>query len=76
VREIEAQEGRAFEIDIEGRHDVLLLGPVETARFVSDFEVAWVRFSHENPRVPDDVVVINGHKIEFEGRELATDLHG
>ena len=76
VREIEAQEGRAFEIDIEGRHDVLLLGPVETARFVSDFEVAWVRFAHANARVPDDVVVINGHKIEFEGMELNTRLHG
>ena len=70
VREIEARSGRAFEIESEARHDVLLLGEVETARFVSDFEVAWVRFNRENSHAPEELIVINGHKIEFEGRAI------
>ena len=74
VREIEAADGRAFEIESEDAHDILLLGPVETARFVSDFEVAWIRFSRENARMPDEVIVINGQKIEFEGQQLDTNV--
>ena len=72
VREIEALSGRAFEIDVEGRHDVLLLrssgqARVETARFVSDFDVTWARFDRA---ALDEIIVINGRMLEFEGRML------
>ena len=73
VREIEALNGRAFEIEVDGRHDVLLLRhsedvPVETARFVSDFDVTWARF--EGSRKLEELIVINGHTLLFEGRTL------
>jgi hypothetical protein len=80
VRQIEAVNGRAFEIEIGGRHDILMLrhlsdtgavrGWVETARFASDFDVTWVRFERENSRLPEELIVINGHTLQFEGREL------
>lgn len=73
VREIEAQNGLAFEIDFELWHDVLLLreqGQVETSRFVSDFDLTWVRFGQANSRAPEELIVINGHKVEFEGWTL------
>ena len=79
VREIEALNGRAFEIDIGDHHDVLLLrdclepfvlrGEIETARFVSDFEVTWARFD-QGSRTPDELIVINGHTLRFEDRDL------
>ncbi|HEU5459261.1 MAG TPA: hypothetical protein VFU83_02155, partial [Pyrinomonadaceae bacterium] len=77
VREIEAIHGYAFEINFENWHDVLLLtnsehAKVETARFVSDFDVAWVRFGHENARIPDELIVINGRTLQFEGRDLVS----
>lgn len=75
VREIEALNGRAFEIDIDGRHDVLLLRhseevPVETSRFVSDFDVTWARFEKAGSRPPEELILINGHTLLFEGRDL------
>jgi len=79
VREIEALNGRAFEIDSESRHDVLMLldqsadavsGWVETARLGSDFDVTWARFDRHSSRTPDELILINGHMLEFEGRAL------
>jgi len=75
VREIEALNGRAFEIDVEGRHDVLLLrhseeAPVETARFISDFDVTWARFERADSRPPEELILINGNTLLFEGRDL------
>jgi uncharacterized heparinase superfamily protein len=79
VREVEALNGRAFEINNEGRHDVLLfrgsIGEppvcrVETPRFVSNFDVAWVRFSSERARNPEELVLIGGHRVELDGRVL------
>ena len=75
VREIEALNGRAFEIEIEGRHDVLLLrksfeAPIETARFISDFDVTWARFDKADSRPPEELILINGHTLLFEGRDL------
>ena len=75
VREIEALNGRAFEIDVDGRHDVLLLRNsdevlVETARFISDFEVTWARFEKADSRPPEELILINGHTVLFEGRDL------
>lgn len=80
VREIEAQNGRAFEIDIGGRHDLLMLGDlseaaivrgwVETARLGSDFDVTWARFTPGNSRTPEELIVINGYTVECEGQFL------
>ena len=78
VREIEAIEGRAFEINVDGKHDVLLLrgmagetaGWVETARLASDFEITWARFANEQARLPDELVLIGGQTLEVDGREI------
>lgn len=78
VREIEAIEGRAFEIDIDGKHDVLMIrgvpgetaGRVETARLASDFELTWARFGSERARTPEELVMIGGQRLELEGREI------
>lgn len=78
VREIEALNGRAFEINTENKHDVLLLrrgwglenGQMETARFISDFDVAWVRFANERARSPEELVLIGGETVELDGRIL------
>lgn len=78
VRQIEALNGSAFEIENERQHDVLMFrsefeefeaGWVETARLGSDFDVTWVRFS-EGSRTPDELILINGFSLEFEGRAL------
>lgn len=84
VREIEAIDGRGFEINQENKHDVLLLPGirqgvfgdaevslrVETARMASDFQVTWVRFANEHARMPDEVILIGGHQFELEGRKI------
>ncbi len=78
VREIEALNGRAFEIKTENKHDVLLLrrgwglqnGQMETPRFISDFDVAWVRFANERARSPEELVLIGGETVELDGRIL------
>lgn len=79
VREIEALNGCAFEIDFGGRHDVLMLrssstetirGWVETARLASDFDVTLARFDREDSRMPDELILINGYTMQFEGRDL------
>jgi Heparinase II/III-like protein/Heparinase II/III N-terminus len=79
VREIEALYGRAFELNQEASHDVLLLGEVfpemqqpnvQTARFCSDFAVAWIRFANERARDPNELILIGGYAIELDGRVL------
>jgi hypothetical protein len=78
VRRIEAVEGRAFEIDVGGKHDVLLLRGefaetrerVETARMASDFELAWARFANARARTPEELVLIGGQTLELGGREM------
>lgn len=78
VREIEATEGRAFEINVDGKHDVLLLrgmagetaGWVETTRLASDFEITWARFANEQSRLPDELVMIGGQTLEVDGRRI------
>lgn len=72
VREVEAIGGRAFEIDGDKAFDIVMIGNgarVEMSRLASDFQWAWVRFS-DGGRVPDEFVLIGGHKLELEGREI------
>jgi Heparinase II/III-like protein/Heparinase II/III N-terminus len=79
VREIEALDGRAFEINIGGKHDVLMLrgvlqeraaGRIETAQFASDFDVTWARFDSASPRTPEEFILIGGQTLTLEGRDL------
>ena len=79
VREFEALGGRAFQINAGGKHDVLLfrktsneeeLRYIETARFSSDFEVAWLRFANERARSPEEFLLIGGTTVELDGRIL------
>jgi Heparinase II/III-like protein/Heparinase II/III N-terminus len=79
VREIEALDGRAFEVNYNGKHDVLMLRDmsvnpvrdwVETVRLASDFNVTWVRFDNEGSHTPEELILIDGHGLEFEGRTL------
>ena len=74
VREFEALDGRAFEINLNDKHDVLLLpasgGQINTARFASDFDVAWIRFANERVRSPEEFVLLGGETVELDGRIL------
>jgi heparinase II/III-like protein len=77
VKEIEAIYGRAFEINIGGNHDLLMIrdfnvegSRIETVRLASDFDFSWTRFATERSRTPEQLVLINGQALEFEGRDL------
>ena len=80
VREIQALNGRAYEIEMAGHHDLLMLrrqseeDPVrewiETARLASDFDVTWARFTAEHEQAPAELIAINGHTVECGGRAL------
>ncbi len=73
VMELEAKNGRAFRIDIDSRHDILLLknsAPVEAARILSDFDLTWLRFGQDHSPGPEELIVINGHTLEYEGRTV------
>jgi hypothetical protein len=37
---------------------------------VSDFELAWARFVNERASMPDQLVLIGGQWLEFEGQEI------
>jgi len=80
AREIPAVGGKAFEIDFEGKRDVLLLRNaqrkkaahrVEVPRMVSDFAVSWMRFNREG-HGPEEFVLIGGETFELDGRRLET----
>ena len=79
ARQIEALGGQAFSIDFNGRHDVLMwrgaereVDPTwsETVQFASDFELVWARFERNNHRRIEELILIGGRTLEFEGREL------
>ncbi len=73
VREVEAIGGRAFEIGGAGIHDIVLMrvgDRVEMARLASDFDWTWARFADEEATVPEELILIGGHRLELEGREV------
>jgi hypothetical protein len=79
VREFEALNGRAFEVNVNDTHDVLLFpereplsesGQISTARFASNFDLAWIRFANERVRNPDEFVLLRGETVELDGRIL------
>lgn len=73
VREVEAIGGKAFEITGENTLDIVMIGNgtrVEMSRLASDCEWTWARFSDSGSRVPEEFVIIGGHTLELEGREI------
>jgi hypothetical protein len=77
VREIEAIGGRAFAVTIGDQHDVLMIhrpdeyrAAVETTRLTSDFELTWARFANDRARMPHELVLIGGQRLEFDGQEI------
>ena len=75
VREVEAIGGRAFEVSHEFGKDILMLRNsksvrVETERLGSDFEWAWARFGRSQQAAPVELVLIGGHTLQLEGREI------
>ena len=70
ARELEAKGGRAFEVSQGDTTDVIMIRDgevVETARFSSDFEWAWMRFSHSDDLLPAEVVLLNGRNVSAAG---------
>ncbi len=75
VREVEAIGGRAFEVTHELGKDILMLRNsrstrVETERLGSDFEWVWARFENRPQATPVELVLIGGHTLQLEGREI------
>jgi len=71
AKEIEANGGRAFEIQFGNKHDVLMLknspGRIETGRLASDFAVTWARFDTEHASSPEELILIDGQTVELDG---------
>ncbi|HKE55915.1 MAG TPA: heparinase II/III-family protein, partial [Pyrinomonadaceae bacterium] len=73
VRAIEAVGGQAFALANENWLDLVMIREhekVETAQFASNFEWTWARFSRKESALPQEIVLINGQNLLFEGREL------
>ena len=45
-------------------------GWVETVRLASDFNLIWARFDSEDAHTPEELILIDGHTLELEGRTL------
>ncbi|HET6979216.1 MAG TPA: alginate lyase family protein [Pyrinomonadaceae bacterium] len=70
VRETEAKGGRAFEVSHGDSTDVIMIRggeEVETARFSSNFEWTWLRYSGADDTKPDEAVLLNGRYVLAEG---------
>jgi len=69
---LKADRGSAFEIENESWRDVVLLGGGETvqaATVLSDFRLAWFRFS-EDTKALEELVLIDGRNLAFAGQEI------
>ena len=75
VREVEAINGRGFEVSHEGGSDVVMIASgsgaqVETERLASNFAWTWARFSNREDRMPTDLILLDGARLKLEGREM------
>ena len=75
VREVEAINGRGFEISHERGFDVVMIATapgreVETERLGSNFAWTWARFSNREDSTPTDLILIDGTVLKLEGREI------
>lgn len=80
VREMPVTGGKAFEIDFNGKRDVLLVRTVlgktatprvEISRIASDAAVVWVRFNRGDQAL-EEFVLIGGQTLEVDGRRRET----
>jgi hypothetical protein len=77
VKEVEAIGGRAFEITSAKHRDFVVLrnagSPrVETVRLASDFSMSWARFAATEAGELLELLVMDGRRIELDGREMLT----
>ncbi len=73
VSEVEAIGGHAFAVVSENTRDIVMIGGggrVEMARLAADFEWTWARFSRSDESIPDELVLIGGHSLELQGKEV------
>jgi hypothetical protein len=75
VREVEAINGRGFEVSHEGGFDVVMIATapgreVETERLASNFAWTWARFSNREDSMPTDLILLDGAVLKLEGREM------
>ena len=73
VNEIEAIGGQAFEVANEKWLDIVMIrtgARIETARFASDFEWTWARFTRDNPSIPEELVLIGGKTLQFQDHQV------
>ena len=72
VREVEVNNGRAFEAQSEDGQDVLLIGEgnlIETGRATSDFEWTWMRLAPGTGRL-QEAILIGGRRFYLDGQEV------
>ena len=75
VREVEAINGRGFEISHQSGIDVVMIATspnaeVETERLASNFAWTWARFSDREDSKPTDLILLDGTFLKLEGREI------
>ena len=76
VREVQAIGGLGFEVIHENGVDIVMIrsgrqgGRAEIAHASSDFEWTWARFSNHQESLPEEVVLLDGHNLELQGREI------
>lgn len=82
IRQLEVMGGRGFEIEQDGKRDVLIVRDrgarlAQMASVVSDFDCAWLRFTKgftkglaKGSAAPEEMVLLGGSKLEFEGEKI------
>jgi glycosyltransferase involved in cell wall biosynthesis len=77
VTEVEAIGGRAIEITSADHRDLILLRAarsqrVETVRLATDFDWSWARFAVGGNEELLELLLLDGQRIELDGKELLT----
>ncbi|HKO62555.1 MAG TPA: heparinase II/III family protein [Pyrinomonadaceae bacterium] len=75
IRQIEAIGGQGFEIKKGGHRDLILIKDpsarrIQTVHLVSDFKWTWARFPSTTTELPEELVLLDGHTLELNGKEI------
>jgi Heparinase II/III-like protein/Heparinase II/III N-terminus len=75
VREVEAIGGKAFAVTHENGVDIVMIRAgdseqVEMERLASNFAWTWVRFTDPEGSVPAELIMLNGSRLNIEGRQV------
>jgi hypothetical protein len=75
VEEVEAIGGKAFAVTHENGLDIVMIRAgdseqVEMERLASNFAWTWVRFTHPEGNMPEDMVLLNGSRLSIEGKQV------